>query len=258
MKGHLLIFLAALMALPSLSLKADGHGVEPHRNPDGPRPYYESERLADSNMGSYRFRVGALRPHFTEDFERVYDAIWGNTNWTGHIAIDWTPLRFWWFGVGAGFKFHYYTDKGFSLDSADLDNLQVNRDGETRFNMYPVELDLVLTFSPFYERFVTLQAWAGWEYLYATTVRESGEGEDLVFLKNSAKTNSLAYGVALDVGLGWLDTKMIRALENSFGIGQVYLSIFVERTMRLNTDKDGVVPINRDILGLGFTFESKY
>jgi len=197
--------------------------------------YYRTQ-----NLGTYRIRLGALRHQFTE------------------LAVDWLPLKFWWLGLGAGARFHYNTQGGPGIAKDASGNLVPADSGKSRFNMYSFQGVLLAHLSPFYERYFNIQLWAGYEYLYTSTLWGASDDSSADSFKQANETGSLSYGASFDIGLGILDSGMMNSLRLSFGIDQVYLSLFVERYARNNKDEANRMPVNRDVFGLGFTFETTY
>jgi len=214
--------------------------------------YYRTQ-----NLGTYRIRLGALRHQFTEGFSD-YDNIYGNTTWSPHLAVDWLPLKFWWLGLGAGARFHYNTQGGPGIAKDASGNLVPADSGKSRFNMYSFQGVLLAHLSPFYERYFNIQLWAGYEYLYTSTLWGASGDSSADSFKQANETGSLSYGASFDIGLGILDSGMMNSLRLSFGIDQVYLSLFVERYARNNKDEANRMPVNRDVFGLGFTFETTH
>ncbi len=247
-----IIFLICFSFLSTIAFGETSADESSGENIEEQLSYYRTQ-----NMGTYRIRVGALRHQFTEGFED-YDNIYGNTTWSGHIAGDWIPVKFWWLGLGGSARFHYNTQSGPGIGKDTSGNLAPASSGESRFNMYSIQGVLLAHISPFYERYFNVQLWAGYEYLYTSTIWGSSGDTMTDSFKQANETGSLSYGASLDIGLGILDSKMMNSLRLTFGIDQVYLSLFVERYARNNKDEVNRMPVNRDLFGLGFTFETRH
>ncbi|MEZ4742434.1 MAG: hypothetical protein R3B45_08310 [Bdellovibrionota bacterium] len=262
------IFLALTTTYKALIYAQDEQQINSEEeNISTPSLSTEPERW---NFGKYRLRIGVGRPDFP-DKEGFYQAHYGKE---ANYLLFGGDYNLWqkYVAIGVGVKGLYYTDRGHAslpadqLTNATSDSVNV-LDAKTEFTISSIQSLLTLQASPFPLKYLTLDGWAGVEYLWFDDVRiiedesaDSPSTDDSTTKSNTqdmtkgART-SLVTGVALNILLNALDDSSVNSMRRTMGLGSVYISPFVEIVSRLGNSKKGI-NLDRNAIGISFTFES--
>ena len=228
----------------------EGKGPEVH-----PKIKEYSFLLGDRHYGQFRIRLAGMRPDFNSDV-KFYSELYGNENWYPNLMVDWIPWD-WVIGLGFSFRVGYYADKGFALRSASVAGqaLDIDKNQKTRLRIYPLQLVAVAQMTPFSQKWVGLDIWAGYEHLFFSETRLSSSDEvsanDLY--TNTGSGKNFVFGGAVNLLLNPLDEHGMAMIRNGLGIGYVYLSYIFEVSQEIT---DGDIDFSRMTQGFAFTFET--
>lgn len=242
-------------------------------------------------FGRYRLRISGARPTFSEQL-KFYHQLYGNEHWYPQIQGDWFAWD-WYATLGLSFRMGYYLAEGHAAQStrakpdiaeADFGGdgaaVQKDRAGPTTLTLVPLQMLLAAQFTPFSQKWLVLDGFAGFEYLYWQEVRTQPKsaqaglrpaprlsrpyfGADVIAATKASEDTSDGYtnkGYKRSIVVGWglniavnaLDERSVASMRASMGLGNVYVTPFMEMVRQL----DKGVTFSRQIFGVGFTFES--
>ena len=205
---NLIILLAMLCTTPAYALR---------------QPFFD---LFSQHVQRVAFAL--KKPTFTGELQH-YDKLYRGTSWyTGIEAAAYLPVYSKVFLVGLGFGLDWYQDRGVA---ALLKEGKVERDAEekTQLTLVPARVLLVAACKPLGE-WGSLDLSIGLEYLYGQETRVgSGDEENNSPLLNKSWQAYRVMQAGLSLSLHKLEKSAMHALQRSFGISNVYLSLKVEQ-----------------------------
>ncbi len=234
---------------------SESESVEMEEDTRGPKRH--QFLIPDRQYGQYKLRLAMMRPEFDGDVN-FYEDLYGNVKWYPNIMVDWIP----WdgpVGLGVGFRFGYYSDRGHAVRSAPTAGqpLVVDKNQETRLRLYPMQIVLAGQFSPFSQKWIGVDGWIGYEHLFYTETRlgskTSTSSNDLYV--NEGSNQNLVYGGAVNILLNPLDEHSIAVMNRGLGVGYVYLTYIFEVAKALKDDSKNV-DLSRTSQGIALSFES--
>lgn len=217
-------------------------------------------------VGKTKIHIGYAQPTFSK--VKYYKDLYGSENGMPQFNVD----RFFFassFTVGLGFHLAYYKDSGkASLNKPSGDKAEKDPDSPTELTLLPLQIVATAQLSPFPQRWITLQAWGGMEYLYVQEVRHpktestptqttptSGTptttSEPKTYV-NSGSNYGAVTGVGLSFRLDSIDKGTVSTLP-AIGLRSVYLTPYIEQ---VTTIRHELGKWDRLTMGLLFTFES--
>ncbi len=216
---------------------------------------YSEPRL----FGRYDIMLGFHKPTFTTT-QDTYEKFYGkNANYYS-MSVDYYVFDGW-VAAGVGFRSGIFyhsgktSSKGSTADSAEIiDNSSAN------LLMAPVDLLLKLQTTPFRKKWVRLSAWGGYERLFwresktlpaddQPTATSSGPSS----LTTGGTKDAIVLGTGLHLSLNWLDEATVHSMNDSLGLGAVYLTLFYEN---IKQRESAGFDFSRNVLGFGFSFET--
>lgn len=245
----------------------------------------------DRVFGRYRLRIAGAKPRFSDQL-KFYDQLYGSANWYPQIQGDWFAWD-WYATLGLSFRLGYYVDEGYAAQATKAKSEIVEADfggngaavqkdpaGPTTLTLVPLQMLLAAQFTLFNQKWLVLDGFAGFEYLYWQEVRTQPKnalsaissssrlrrpkfGSGLLAATktsddttdgytNSGYKRAIVVGWGLNIALNSLDERTVASMQGSMGLGAVYLTPFVEMVRQI----DKGVSFSRSIYGVGFTFES--
>lgn len=244
-------------------------------------------------LGRYRVRLAGSRPTF-DDGIRHYDKLYGSPKTYPTIQADWFAWN-WYATIGLSLRAGYYVADGYAAKSvcatpeaatsgvdcsttrSAKDALEaevvVDKNGPTTLTLVPLQIGAVVHGTPFMKKWLTAEAFFGFERLYFQEVRTPGQGKkagiayqgpgaqraatstepDDSGYTNAGTKDGMVIGGALNILLNPLDERSVASMRSAMGLGYVYLSPYFE-VVRSRADKG--ISFGRKVVGLGFTFES--
>lgn len=225
----------------------------------------------DVIFGTYRMRIGAARPDFTE--LRFYDKLYGQEKLYPTIAGDWF---FWdWYAtLGFSFRGGYYTANGKAAkevsrpvarfpDDVTDDDIVKDDASSTTLTLIPLQVAFIAEITPLRQKWLVVDGYIGYESLYWQEVRASRSSKSNAAmiadaeatddsLTNRGTQNGTVLGFSANILLNGLDGSSANSLRGAMGLGSVYLSPYIEYVKSLSQAPD----FSRTTMGIGFTFES--
>lgn len=221
----------------------------------------------DVLFGTYRVRFGFARPEF--DKLEFYDNLYGRESWYPTLAADWF---FWdWYAtLGLSFRGGFYTAQGKAAKKidkplSDVSDSDVVKDSNstTNLTLLPFQVCFTAEITPLRRKWLVVDGYVGYEYLYWQEVRSSGASSSsaVIVAEEAAEDDSLTnrgsqkgtiVGVSANILLNGLDEASANSMRGSMGLGNIYLSPFMEIARTFSARPD----FSRKTMGLGFTFES--
>ena len=206
-------------------------------------------------VGAYKIRFGASSPTFSGKLN-YYDDLYGNPAPSVAIKVDHYFLgETIPFGIGLHAGYSQDTGKaaltdqpsGGSFSDGELDGEQ-----ELVLVLIPIQLNLVAQW-PLFEKFITLDFWGGFEYLYVQESRHTsgGSSKSKTFV-NTGYNQASVFGGGVNIRIDGLESRSQWALRD-FGIQGVYLMPYVELA---NSISSKMGDYSRTTLGLVFSFET--
>jgi hypothetical protein len=230
----------------------------------------------DVLFGSYRVRLSLARP----DFEklRFYDKLYGRESLYPTLAADW---YFWdWYAtLGVSFRGGFYTAEGKAAkqlgnpvakfpDDVTDDDIEADENSKTTMTAIPMQVCLTAEITPLRQKWLVVDGYIGYEYLYWQEVRETkSAGTDSTAamiqsdstaeasddsLTNQGSQNGTVLGFSANILLNGLDEASANSMRGALGLGNIYISPFMEYARTLSKAPD----FSRTTMGIGFTFES--
>lgn len=248
------------------------------QTPTEPAPALNlSSGRRDVLFGSYRVRLSLARPDFSDDL-RFYDKLYGREKLYPTLAADWF---FWdWYAtLGLSFRGGFYTAEGKAAkqigrpvakfpDDLTSDDVQPDDNSKTTLTLIPLQFCLTAEITPLRRKWLVVDGYIGYEYLYWQEVREtkaaSGASTSAVIqtdstpeasddsLTNQGDQNGTVLGFSANILLNGLDEASANSMRGAMGLGNIYLSPFMEYARTLSKSPD----FSRTTMGIGFTFES--
>lgn len=234
-------------------------------------------------FGTYRVRAGAGKPTF-DDGLKCYEKFYGSSKWSPVMGVDWYPFD-WYVTVGFSGRLGFYSAKGYtatsrkSFASSECSDLTQNKNGPSSLFYFPMQLLMVTQFTPFWKKWLVIDAWGGVERLYFSETREQAKsseaksataalmladtsssspssseksGDEGSYTNRGWKTSSVI-GVAANILLNPLEERAVRSMNRTLNLGYVYLSPYYEIVRMMN--KKGA-SFGRTSYGVMFTFET--
>jgi len=221
-----------------------------------------STDLEDWAYGKFRIRLGILKTNFTDE-KKFYQKLYGEPSKNISFGVDFNILRKY-VAAGIGLKIGYFIDQGkagkTSVSNPTVDDITVDENGKLELTLIPLQLTGTVQFSPFPVKYLTVDGWAGAEFLRFQEVRlvsqsTEQEGESSTApITNKGTRTSMVTGVALNILLNGLDQASVYSMRSTMGLGAIYLSPFVEVVSELGSGTG--VNFDRTNIGISFTFES--
>lgn len=213
----------------------------------------------------YHFGIGAGQPQSIGGEYNFYEKLFNTPSWYPEL---WGEYYFLNYGLDLGLrmKLGYYSDQGYAATGLadeqlplerDLADAEVARDQDSELTLIPAQLALVLSGSPFRQRWVVFQAWFGYQWLYVQNTMQaedvaSAGGEEVTPATNVGWNDEQVIGAAISFDLSWADQRSAYSMR-VYGVSGIYLTPFVEIT---TTSKNRQGLYDRDVIGLMFTFET--
>ena len=204
-----------------------------------------------------RVSFGLKKPTFTGELQH-YGTLYRGTSWyPGLSAAAYLPV-FAMLAVGVGFGLDWYQDSGVAVL---VKGTTIRRDEgeETQLMLVPARVMLLTAFKPL-GRWVSFDFGLGFEYLYGQESRTSSsnmgtnsEDEDTAPLLNKGWQAYRVISGGIDISLHILERQAMRALQRSFSITDVYLSLTMEWVQIMRKRK---ADFSRNSLALGIMFEA--
>lgn len=228
----------------------------------------ENEKASEKRIfGSYEMNISINRIRFTE-IAPLYDKFYGSPSDHITLGVDWYPFDFW-ITAGLGAKIGFFSDSGSTSTNrrADNDNsgasVKLKENSKSQLIMYPFQFLLKVQATPFSKKYVKFAGWGGVEYAYwretklksdedKKTLNKNQDEEEKTLSTNGTKDN-IVIGGALHLLLNPLDETSVNSMNDTLGIGSVYLSPFYEIIKQRNASG---MNLSRQVIGLGFSFET--
>lgn len=220
----------------------------------------------DVLFGTYRIRFGFARPEF--DKLEFYDSLYGKESLYPTLAADWF---FWdWYAtLGMSIRGGFYTAEGKAAQKidkplVDATDSDVSKDPNqiTNLTLLPLQICFTAEITPLRRKWLVVDGYIGYEYLYWQEVRSSSSTTTaMIVAEDQAEDDSLTnrgnqkgtlLGFSANILLNGLDESSANSMRGSMGLGNIYLSPFMEYARTFSARPD----FSRTTMGIGFTFES--
>lgn len=223
----------------------------------------EKEDSSRWKFGGFKIDLGVQQPDF-DDEKGFIDFSYGKESKAFYLSNDYYFINKF-IGLGLGFSISFYSDKGNAFNSTKIppesvDDLIEDKEGGSELTILPVQTYLTMQFSPFPKKWIVLYGRYGFERSYIQIVRitsseTNSSEEDSGAFTNKLFKNAQVMHVGLSFLLNFLDPRSVASMENTLGIGYVYLTPFYEIVKPL---KEEGMQVSRKSMGISFTFESLF
>lgn len=216
-------------------------------------------------FGKYDITLAMNRPKFTQQ-ENVYRKFYGSPSDYFSLGVDWYPID-WFATIGFGVKAGFYSDAGKtssnrkSPDDPDAEQVVIKEDSSTNLTTFPLQVLAKIQATPFRKKYIKLAGWGGYERNYWRETKKIATDESTTStsteaqqpLSSSGSKDAIVIGGAVHFLLNFLDETSVNSMQGSMGLGFVYLTPYFEMIKQRTNEG---INLSRNVLGLGFTFES--
>ncbi len=212
---------------------------------------YVGKRLGkDRHYGSSRLRLGVARPDFNESSADLIETYYNDEAWYPTVGYDLVPISGW-FGLGVSLRLGYYSDKGSAIRTNAAGESVVDSSTEARLMLFPMQGLLMGSYNPFHKKWLGVDVWGGYEYLYKRETLDSGDDVNTA-LNSSSSKHLYVVGGSVNFILNWIEPSSVNSMRASLGYGSLYLSGYYEIS---KTFKSEGYELGRTTMGLQFVFE---
>lgn len=211
-------------------------------------------------FGSWLIHLGVAQPTITD--LPLYETLYGSkTKILSHFATEYYPFNIPYANLGFGFRAGYYkaTGDGAVTDTNNkvIEPVTTAENGPTSLTFVPLSFTGHIQMSPFKRKWLALQGWAGYELTYCQEIRdpvtESSTNAEEGLYANKSRADAIVFGGSVRLLLNALDEQSVNSMNDTMGLGSVYLSPFIEIVKARDTS---AMNFARTSLGVAFSFES--